>query len=844
MKKTAKGNPGLSFLAGRLMAPKTRLCTETFLSLLLGIFLAGLLWLANNAFAVSFEALHTPWSGYWWPFRQGGLATGLDYRGHPAPLEKYDLLVQGFAPGLATSWYRDNYYDPTAPYWWGECGDWAQASIYEDISFFPSSQDNIVFRVGDKKGLLTLSHSNDIAVREDGSRPEVFHYWLLHYIRDEGKAFVADLDPGEEVWSYPIFKYDMEETRQDSTVSVSVTIYYADDMVDPDIIGTQVKTQTYTYVLTLDPNGDIVGGFWTGNSVQEHPDELTFPLTQRSSDPYLDYQEVLGLCKARDDFLENGQTPVETGPGTYHLILMDQDVYQIPCSQGDKVVIRIEKEPGSAQDIEVTVTDGQQVEVWEAVAREDEPAEAELSCDEPPYYIYLSQEDYSDPNIYTMEVDLRKGFSREIPYIPKNGMWSGFALVNPRDTKVDSIMLVTYESDGDPIQTVMGPLELSAGEKRVFFFEDLPWRQHEYQATERMALLADSRVFLVNLFGSPSGRLGGFVQNENRGTHLVIPDVMGAAPSGDHMQGAIINESGQEAQLTIRVFQEDGTLYDEILWVLSPGEMLRIDPGNYPFYSVPSNGWIDVQADRVISGYERITSAYNLDTIFAMPVVSSHKIVPHVASPQGWRTTLTLINPNAKANQIAIHPRLAGSDQGADTIVQLGPWEKAELDLGAIYGKGPGDPLYHSLLELTSEYSFAGYYSYAQAGQARDRASMPLVDFSQLKETLFLPHYARSNDMWWTGFVIANPSNTEARVRIEPYDMNGNLIQDLVLYQNIQPGGYEVMLGTSLWGSRARDVSFAKFSVEDSGAKICGFYLYGNRTEGRICSDMLAGANM
>ena len=54
---------------------------------------------ALTVYAETQKAHDTPWSGYWWPFRRGGLATGQGYRGHPAPLEKYDLLVQGSYPG-------------------------------------------------------------------------------------------------------------------------------------------------------------------------------------------------------------------------------------------------------------------------------------------------------------------------------------------------------------------------------------------------------------------------------------------------------------------------------------------------------------------------------------------------------------------------------------------------------------------------------------------------------------------------------------------------------------------------------------------------------------------------
>ena len=71
--------------------------------------------------------------------------------------------------------------------------------------------------------------------------PEEFHFWLLNYIKDQKKAFVADLLAGEEVWSFPIYRYEMQSSRSGNVESVSVRIYYANDFVPPDRIGTQIR---------------------------------------------------------------------------------------------------------------------------------------------------------------------------------------------------------------------------------------------------------------------------------------------------------------------------------------------------------------------------------------------------------------------------------------------------------------------------------------------------------------------------------------------------------------------------------------------------------------------------
>jgi hypothetical protein len=72
-------------------------------SLVVALFYSLILWIFFQpfAYAATYEASSRPWSGYWWPYTQGGLGTGLDYRGRPAPLEKYNLLTTGSTSGTA-----------------------------------------------------------------------------------------------------------------------------------------------------------------------------------------------------------------------------------------------------------------------------------------------------------------------------------------------------------------------------------------------------------------------------------------------------------------------------------------------------------------------------------------------------------------------------------------------------------------------------------------------------------------------------------------------------------------------------------------------------------------------
>ena len=125
------------------------------------------------------------------------------------------------------------------------------------------------------------------------------------------------------------------------------------------------------------------------------------------------------LAGSRDDFLEKGSQTVEIGPGTYNLILLDEDVYTISTVPGDILSVRIEKEPGSLRDIDVVVVDGNGAEVQRAIVSNNSPMNILVTSTTPPYIIRLTQDDYTDPNIYVLKADVKRSYNQEVPYIPK-----------------------------------------------------------------------------------------------------------------------------------------------------------------------------------------------------------------------------------------------------------------------------------------------------------------------------------------------------------------------------------------------------------------------------------------
>lgn len=775
----------------------------------------------------TYTATHTPWSGFWWPWSSGDLVTGFKYYGTPAPLHKYDLLTRFFYPAELSTFYQANYYDPSAPSWYGHCGSWALAAISEQYEILPSSEDNIIFRVGDKKGLLTIAHEKDLVEIANGADPATFHYWLLYYLKERGQAFVADLDPGEEQWNYPIYQVDLTSIRSGNTENVSATISYVSDNVHPDYIGAKVKQTNYTYTLQLDVKGNILGGTWTGNSIEDHPNRMMFPRVYQPISPLLDYQEAKRLAQSRDDYLEAGSTPVELPPGTYNLTLLDPDVYEIVCNAGDPVKLTVEKVIGSLQPLQVVLSDGAGAEVGSYQFERPGKQSWQFVADNPPYTLTLTQTDYSAPNIYSLAFDLEKEATYSFPYVPKNGMWSGFALTNPGEEPVEQVMLTTTDTNGAPLHTVFGPLTLAPGEKRVLLFANLPWRRHELTQTAGLTLRAGGDIAILNLYGS-STQLATQVQLDEPTDLLIVPETVEDLDPMRSFSGALINSQFSDTSVEIATYTAAGQRLSSRLTTMAARATLPLHPGFAPLYSTPDDGWLQFRSldGSALSSYYYLHSADQAEGMFALIADEEAKVIPHVPPPGNWYTTLTLINPNDSSNRLVLHPVKAGADRSRDLVVTLNPYEKKSLTLQNRFGFLPSDPLYHSVIEVYGERKFAGFFLY-QATSATDKAKYPLVSTSRLARELVMPHYPGTAGYWWTGMGVYNPMSIARTVEVLPYDKQGRAMTEAAKTLSLAGGEYAIFTVQALFGDRSPDISFVKCRATGAGDVIGGFYLYG-----------------
>ena len=288
-----------------------------------------------------------------------------------SPLMKFDYLVRkqleatygsaGAPASLyahATKWELDQHYigNNRAHRYWdsrgyaGKCIGWALATMAYDEPTKIVELDGVEFRPADIKGLLASIYNgaqffvpeektignefhnvagSDSQAYYDDVHPHEFVKALFDTI-GKGNILEADMDPGDGVWNYPLYKYELKVTRRSGTTAqVQATVYFANDEVAIDLVSAHdparrdMKSRVLNFELTLPSGSDdlakATGGRWLGASVNEHPDALILGVEADWRKTIYDYRNTAMNTEVNFNLIKraqgsNGQwTPIVDG---------------------------------------------------------------------------------------------------------------------------------------------------------------------------------------------------------------------------------------------------------------------------------------------------------------------------------------------------------------------------------------------------------------------------------------------------------------------------------------------------------------------------------------------------
>jgi len=258
-----------------------------------------------------------PYSGHIYPDAQGGTASALS---------KYDRAFNG-GRHLATAYEKHDtsafkerarknglfggrFSRMVTPHWHGHCNGWTAAAIRHAEPQQSVRHNGVAFTRADVKALLAeiyiYNDAMPLAGMDSSLNAGTFHAIIANWVGRGAHPVGMEADPTEEKWNYPIYSYAASSAKHsERRVEVNMNIAYAKDSDGEYDESPRIKhVKSFHYMLTLNANGEIVGGhFYPDSSII---DFLWIPMKPKQGGqegnergcPHVDVNKVLAIWRA------------------------------------------------------------------------------------------------------------------------------------------------------------------------------------------------------------------------------------------------------------------------------------------------------------------------------------------------------------------------------------------------------------------------------------------------------------------------------------------------------------------------------------------------------------------
>ncbi len=767
----------------------------------------------------SAETTLKPWSGWWWPIQEGGLATGIvmkngsplsDWDGYPSPMEKYDMLESGNGRGSAFLWEYENHYDPDAEDWNGHCDAWAAASIVDAEPTESGEDGGVYFRVGDKKGLLTECNVGDSATmyghRYNGNPgddkndiyPDLFHEKLIEYIKNRNEPLIIENDPGVEVWNYPCFKYEMHWTDDGNIRHVTTTVYLVSDAVEPDYVGTSYYPFTYTYDLQLDDSGNIIGGEWTGNSVIYHPDFVWEVDGIKSGNPNLDYDEVLRISgltlkeNIEDDVFSGNnsfQNASEINEGIYLLRYLNDDYFKVPYEEGENFHIKLNTEK-IGENLTLQIYDSSQ-NLLDEVTTDNFKGEiytGPLTGNGYFYIVINGDTPQTNRRNYVLQIEN----SSKVYYLPHIATADGWStkilLYNTSDSEVhvtfhfyQNFNDIALHRQYDPHFVDIAPGEVFSENISTFFTDFTP-------SNERwLKIISDGDISATALFEyEGGGNLASMDFMKNPKVDLYFPHI---ASNDFWWTGiAIVNVESSENSIKLIPYRSDGTSIDggEVDLALKANcRFVKLIKEIFDDTVLSDVAYVKIEAEYPVVGYELFgtndLTQFEGVTFERKTFKSGYFI--YVKDEDNWWNGISILNTSGHKATLRITPlnsdgiNVFGVLHPEVEEVELNPGEKYVRTISSIFSGYNGKISY---LKLESNYNLMGF-SLSGSVEKNVLYGDSIRGEGDAKEDYTYPISLNTKNFYilFGNYVV----NGNVKIDIKAYDEEGSLIKEIENYQ-------------------------------------------------------------
>ena len=775
------------------------------------------------------EADYLPWSGYWWPFSEGGLVTGSGYHGDPSPLEKHDYVTAGAYNGPATQYGSTHYYDKDALFWEGMCFYWAAAAILEEEPVHKGIYEETTFFVGDKKGLLTVAYDGTLYNRYSFNKPEDFHLVLEDFIRNQKTPIIMDLGTDGEVWSYPVFKYDTGYTQDGNIRHYTTKIYYASDAVHPDYVGTLVSTSTYYYYFVLDADGNITESGWEGESINGPPKNASEPFGAECRNTGIDYEQVKIIVTTDDDPYEENdsfESAALLSSSGYTLLALDYDYFKVALESGDKLNIRVTAE--GEDDISLRTYNPEREFMEETPGSGEQVIEADRDGD---YFIEIIPFKPSEEPGY--ELFLMQSLScRGIFPVNPSGLWhTGIALLSPGNN-IGRTIICLVDTDGSPKRSYC--VNSSAHHLLGTIEEDFGLSH-----TGKGYIRVDSDVQLCGLEAVTDGdclMLGAnFIPADMASAELFFPHF--ARTEGWQTSFGLINAGDQTEEISRRSYDQEGELVASDTIQLAPGQRVENDAS---YIGILKSDARSMSASAIsgrdsLAGYIKFLNPSFASEGRALVPLAMEKnaelVVPHIASGGYWWTGIAVMNTGDDDSTVTF----SAYDMEGNRIGAAEHFMKAKQNLvreaSNIFPGLPAGEIASMRVVSQNGQPLSGFLLYGST-DGLQLAGIPIC--SAVLSPVYLSHLAVI-EPWWTGIGLMNVGDAPADITLTLFSSDGDFLGAKTYPLN--PNQRLASTMKELFGADIFESARYLKIESDGGQPVSGIYLIGTSDGLRLMGD-------
>lgn len=783
-----------------------------------------------------YEAAYVPWSGYWWPLADGSLVTGHGYRGYPAPLQKYDFFTTGTYWGPATAFGQSHFYNPEALAWEGMCFAWSAAAIMEDEPNLNGIYKGTRFRVGDKKGILTALYHRALYNQYGINSPLDFHQILEEFIRRQKTPIILNLGLRQEVWNYPVYKYETSSYQSGNTFHYTTRIYYASDSVDPDIVGISELISTYHYYFVVDDQGRIVLSDWEGESIGKSPVYASEPLGLADFDDGMNVDQVRAIVRIVDDEYEPNNSFEEAQAlvtGSHHLLALDVDYFQISFAEGDRLEIVFQPDKtGASLVADLYDLNKQFIARISEYTRFSYTAEASGI-----YFLKISSSSPYEDLGYILTLQHAMAYQSFFPWFPSGSWWKGLALFDPNGGTGRTVVSF-LSKDGLP-QTSCTPGSVFTGQFSMILEDCFKSRVYDEGYLRVDSDFAPRGLQAIGF--THELLLGGNLVSGTRASHkIAFPHITETEIDGWETTFGLLNlcEWDEGIELTSYDYQGFPMAIESL--DLAQGQVRKWDARYATF--LPSGAKslaAEVQggSDCLVGYTVFINSASGSKgrAFIGFPLEQKTELVlPHAACGSDWWTGMALMNSGQSAAWIKIAAYDASGRQVGETDFALEPNQNRVQPVESLFNdKGLCQTLASLRITSTNGQPVVGFALYGQKNSPCV-AGTPLSGGSA--SSLYLPHVASSTE-WWTGIGLMHPGGEATVVTVSLADGDGQILESKNL--TLAPNAHRAFTIREFFG-RENEPTGRSVTISAESGLISGMYLIGTTDGATLMGDALA----